>query len=457
MRFLLDAIFYIAFALAWPAWRKKKRGGWAERWGRGEALPAAPGGGRLLVHAVSVGELNAATPIVRRVLADARFASWDVALSATTDTGLGRASSLFGDAERVHVVRYPLDTSRAVGRFFDRVGPSCVALMELELWPNFRIEASRRGVPVMVVNGRLSERSFGRYRAARAIVGWLFRGLAGVGAQDEAYAARFREMGASGAVAMGSTKWDGAADALRGEVGALRGASESLAEELGVDPNKPIVVAGSTAPGEPELIVEAMRSAGLLDEGAQLVCAPRRPEWFDDAAAALTIGGVAPVRRSSGVGTAEGRTGAGQADGARMFVLDTIGELRAAYAFADVVIVGRSFGDLHGSDAMEPAALGKPILMGPRYGDFEQSVSALRDAGGLRVVTRDELAGELGALLRDETARRAMGEASAACVEAQRGAADRYVDMIARVAGLGAGESASEAAPAVAANDGEAA
>jgi 3-deoxy-D-manno-octulosonic-acid transferase len=435
LRRVLDAVFLLGFAAAWPAWRRKKRGDWAARWGRGAALSAPPAGGRVLLHAVSVGEVNATRPLVTRLLADERFADVDLALSVTTDSGIARAAALYAaqrDAGRLHLVRYPLDYSPAVRRFMDRVRPSVVGLVELELWPNFLLEAGRRGMPVAVVNGRLSDRSFPRYRRAGALLRPFFQKLAAVGAQDRTYADRFAALGAPGVTVTGSLKWDGAADAVLDHAAELHAAAAHLAEELGVDRSKAIVVAGSTASGEARLIAEAVDAAaaalGREAGDVQLVCAPRRPEWFDDAASELSLPRRSPVRRS--------RPGSGDAASGR-FLLDTIGELRAAYALADVAVVGRSFGALFGSDVMEPAALGTPVLIGPRFGDFVESVEALRAAGGLHVVQRGRLADELAGLLADDGERRTMGEAARACVLANRGAAERSVELIASLLGVG--------------------
>jgi 3-deoxy-D-manno-octulosonic-acid transferase len=188
-------------------------------------------------------------------------------------------------------------------------------------------------------------------------------------------------------------------------------AAARLAEELGIDRRRPLVVAGSTAPGEHELIRDA------VPEDVQLLCAPRRPEWFDDAAAALP----GCVRRSEGSagGTASGR-----------FLLDTIGELQIAYSLADVVVVGRSFGELHGSDMMEPVALGKPTIVGPAVSDFQETVDVLREAGGLLQVSASELPAALDRLLRSPSDRERLIENARRAIEAQQGATDRHAELI---------------------------
>ncbi len=407
MRHVRDAAYLAAAAATAPlwAWRMHRTGklrtDWPARFGQGDAL-AAPARPRILVHAVSVGEVNAVRMLVDRLARDPLAP--EVVVSATTDTGTRRAREVFGP--RHAVVRYPFDASWMVDRFLDRVRPDLVALCELEVWPNFVDACVRRGIPVIVVNGRLSERSFGRYRAARGILGGSFRALSAALVQDHDYAARFEAMGVPhGRVFVtGTMKWDTAqvADDVPG--------AEALAAELGIDRSRPVVVAGSTAPEEHALLHDA------VPPGAQLVCAPRKPEWFDAAAAAID----AAVRRS--------RPGQGAPNG--RFLLDTIGELRKAYAIADVVVVGRSFGALHGSDPMEPAALGKPVVCGPRMGDFRESAAALSESGGLEQVDASALAATLARLVSDPAERTSRGRAGQACVRAHQGATERTAEAL---------------------------
>ena len=396
----LDVVYLAVGIATAPWWARKARSGWAERFGRTPALPAGDErDGRILLHAVSVGEVNALRSLVPLLTPGAR-----VVVSVSTDTGIRRARELFEGT--CDVVRYPLDASFAVGRFLDAVRPDAVALVELELWPNFVRACERRGIPVCVINGRLSERSFRGYRKIRRWLAPTFGRLAFAAVQDEDYAARFEAMGVApnACLLTGSMKWD----AARIEDEVLGAAA--LAGAMGIDRGRALVVAGSTGPGE-EALLHAACPAGV-----QLLCAPRKPERFDEAAAALP----GCVRRTSG------RRG----EGADRFLLDTIGELRAAYSLADVVVVGRSFGDLYGSDPIEPASLGKATVIGPRVSDFATIVGALEAAGGIVRTTRDDLAGVLDRLLADERERRRLGEAARACVVAQQGASARHAELV---------------------------
>ncbi len=424
MGVLIDAAYLSAAAIASPllvphlARRGNLAADWPARLGEGEMLPT-PHGPRVLVHGVSVGEVNACRGLVDLLAGVPGDEAVEVVFAATTSTGLRRAIDLFEPRHRVE--QYPLDLSRAIGRFLDRVQPDVIATVELEVWPNLVEACRKRQIPVVVVNGRLSERSFRGYRRFRPLVAPMFRGLERVLAQDEGYARRFEALGVAPRriETTGSLKWDSVR--IEDEV---EGARE-LAEAMGIDRSRPLVVAGSTAPEEHELLVRSM------PEGAQLLCAPRRPEWCEGAAAAMP--GCA--RRSRGDrGSATGR-----------FLLDTLGELRQAYALADIVVVGRSFGSLFGSDPIEPIGLGKATLIGPAVADFANAVRDLVTAGGLVQCRGEELASQLEALVRDPARRRAIAEAGRAEIRRRQGASARTADVLRELA---RGRSARRAAGA---------
>lgn len=408
---LLDLAYIVGGLAAAPVWMRKKRSGWGERFGRIDHMLTRPDAGRprIVLHAVSVGESAALRGLVPLLIEGGA----EVIVSVTTDTGLARARSLYADA--CDVVRTPLDFSWAVRRFLDKTRPDVLGLVELEVWPNLVGACGTRGVPVGVINGRLSERSFRGYRRGRAFIGPSFRRLDFAAVQDGAYADRFRAMGvpADRVRVTGSMKWDAVAVA---EGSPRTVESIGLARTLGLDLDRPVVVAGSTAPGEEALL------HGAVPEDVQLVCAPRKPEWFDQAADAMP----GCVRRSQGAGR----------PGATRFLLDSIGELSMLYRVADVVVIGRSFGGLYGSDPMEPAGLGLPVVIGPEHADFLAGVEALRASGGLVVADRERLAGVLAGLLDDPGARHKMGEKARACVVAHQGASGRHAALLLGYAGL---------------------
>ena len=402
MSIFVDLIYFIGLVIASPILvprliiRGKRGYDWRARLGHVEAIP--PGSSpRILIHAVSVGEANAIETLVTQLLEQPD--PHDVVIAVTTETGFSRATTLYG--ERCKVVRYPLDFSRSVGRFLDAIRPDLAVMVELELWPNFTRACRRRDIRLAVVNGRLSERSFRGYSRAAMFVRPMFRRLDAAAVQTELYAKRFRSLGAgrSRVTVTGTMKWDAASSGHRTERAA------ELADALGIDPGKPLLVAGSTAPEEHALLRDAIPS------GVQLLCAPRRPEWFDAAAEALP--GCA--RRSLGHrGSASG-----------LFLLDTIGELSSAYRLADVVVVGRSFGSLHGSDMMEPCALGKPVVVGPATADFTETVEKLVEGDGLIVTEATHLREVLHDLFASPDRRAALGEHARSVVDSQQGATTR--------------------------------
>lgn len=406
MRFLLDACYLAIAIVTSPVWlirmavKGKLRTDWAARFGRVQGIHPKSRR-RILIHGVSVGEINAARLLIERLAARD---DCEIVVSSTTDTGFARARSLFGD--RLAVVRYPFDLSFVVSRFMRAVQPDVVALMELEVWPNFTSRCRVLGIPVCVVNGRLTERSARRYARIRALVRPMFRRVAFAAVQTEDYAARFRALGMSAERVhiTGTMKWDTAqiADEVPG--------AEQLREEMGIDPSKPLIVAGSTAPEEHALVRDA------TPEGVQLLCAPRKPEWFDDAARDLP----SCARRSKkDRGSATGR-----------FLLDTIGELRMAYALADLVVIGRSFVPLYGSDMMEPIALGKATIVGPNVADFEDTVKHLLRGDGLVQIPPDELKSTIHRLLEDSNRRKQLAENGRRIIRENQGATERHVRMI---------------------------
>lgn len=410
MSWLADLIYLTIALLTAPIWlwrmarTGKIRTDWPARLGRTAVLPAKTGP-RILIHAVSVGETNAIRLLVDHLAAADKRP--EIVIATTTDTGFARAKNLWPNRP---VVRYPFDLSFAVDRFLQAVQPDLAVLVELEVWPGFTAACERRGIPVCVVNGRLTERSFKRYQAVARLIRPSFGRLAFAAVQDQVYADRFIAMGvpAERTHITGTLKWDTAqiADEVAG--------SDELAAALGIDRGRPLIVAGSTAPGEHELLVSA------TPPNVQLLCAPRKPEWFDQAAKAMP----GCVRRSQTV-----RSGPADASAGR-FLLDSIGELRQAYALADIVVIGRSFGELHGSDMMEPIALGKPTIVGPAVADFQQTMEALLAGDGIVQTSADQLPEVLRQLLGDPQRRTELGRNGRQVIMANQGATKRTAELI---------------------------
>ncbi|MBU1995510.1 3-deoxy-D-manno-octulosonic acid transferase [bacterium] len=455
MRALLLDLLYIPLALAYLPFLlyqmivlKKNRRGWGQRFGL--VRPRVSIRPCVWIHAVSLGEVNATKSLVTQI--EQRLPEYDIVISATTDTGYAAAVKQYQPGV---VFRYPLDFSCVVRRVLNRIRPDAIVLMELEVWPNFVGVAARRGVPVIVANGRITEeRSMRRFRlpVVRGLARRMFGKITFAGVQNETYAARFAEIGvpAERVVVTGSLKYDTAliAESVPGDA--------DLAAAMGIDRERPLIVAGSTGPGEEEMVLGAFKGLREQDRGLQLAIIPRKPERFDEVARSIEANGFVCVRRSrcpSGVGpeftrrggwpTREGeppREGEAPAEpggvavaGGKGVVLlgDTMGELRKFYSLADVVFVGRSLVPMGGSDLMEVAGLAKAMCFGPHVENFADVAEKLLAAGGaVKMQSPPDLAPTLRRLLADAAARQAMGRSAQDVVRRNTGATTRTVDLL---------------------------
>jgi 3-deoxy-D-manno-octulosonic-acid transferase len=378
----------------------------------------------VLIHAVSLGEINATGALVK-LLRQAR-PDLHIIVSTTTETGYARGQQLYGSAEGVTLVRFPLDFTGAIVRLLDAIRPALVVLMELELWPNFLRQCEKRKIPVALVNGRITLPAFKRYRLAKAVTARMLRRLAVVCAQDESYAEMFKKLGAppNSVVVTGTMKFDTAQiqDRVEGEellasaVGLVRGAG-------------PIWVCGSTGPGEEPIVLAAFRSLLARFSDLRLVIVPRKPERFDEVAKLIELAGFGLQRRSS-------PSGATLSD--RPVILgDTMGELRKFYSLADVVFVGRTLVDLgprqHGSDMIEPAALAKPIVVGPWTHNFAEAMRKLRQDDAIREVNDESMLTEtIGRWLLEPANAVAIGQRAQKVVRENQGATARHAEILLR-------------------------
>lgn len=425
MSLLLDLLYALLVSIGWPAllYRRLTRGPaaapLAEYFGRAPLRPVAAR--CIWLHGVSLGEINATRTLVEELHRRAPDAV--VVVSSTTRTGLERARALY---PRLTTFRFPLDFSFAIRRALRRVRPSIIVLLELEAWPNLIEVATAEQIPVVIANGRVTEeRSVRRFRLP--VVRWLarrmFRRIRWVGAQDATYAARFIGLGAppERVEITGSLKYDAAevADRIAGQ--------DELAAEMGLDRGRPLWVCGSTGPGEEALLLDAYTRLLESFPDLQLALVPRKPERFDEVARLIVQRGFACLRRSTGAPLLP----AGVAEPRPVFLGDTLGELRKFYGLATVVFVGRSLTPLGGSDVMEAAALGRPVLVGPHTGNFTEAVNLLLSDGACRRVSDvDGLAAAVSDLLRHPERRAAMGQAGQAAILSRRGATALTVERI---------------------------
>lgn len=418
---VVNAAYALAALVGWPyylfllATRRKYRHRCWQRWGWVPRSRRAPGG-RFWVHAISVGEVEAARTFVP-ALAEA-FPQADIVLSTTTMTGYERALKLFPGRTVFH---FPLDLWPCAAAALARVRPTAVVQVESEWWPNFFLMARRRRIPVVCVNVRITERGARGYRRIGRLMRAVFNAAAAIGVQAPVYAERFVALGvdADRLRVTGQMKHDGVtfADTVAG--------ADDLRRDVGIGPGDLVLVAGSTAPGEETPILAAYGEARRAYPRLRLVLVPRRPENFDAAADAVTAAGLGVVRRSK---TAEWQ---GSKLLPPVILGDTMGELMKWYGLADIVFVGRSFVPLGGSNPMEPGSLARPLVWGPEMFNFPVESAALAEAGAAREV-RDaaDLAAAIVDLLTHRERRRQMGEAARQTIRGMQGATRRTVDLV---------------------------
>jgi 3-deoxy-D-manno-octulosonic-acid transferase len=433
MRWLYTLLLYLA--LPWITLIIAGRGlanreywrGWGERFGAG--LPR--GGGGIWVHAVSVGEVQAAAVLIDALAM--RLPGVAITLSCATPTARLRARSLLPG---VAVSYAPYDLPGSVRRCLARLRPRLLIVLETELWPNLLHQAQRAGVPVLFASARVSERSVGRYRRVPGLLRAALASGVWVGAQSEADARRFAVLGVPPAriSVVGNIKFDRALPQGLLERGA------QLRAHYGA--GRPIWVAGSTHAGEEMIVLAAHRQLLRQQPRALLILAPRHPQRFAAAAAAIVAQGFGCRRRSAedagGDGAARGGGAAGDDAPTRdyqVLLLDTLGELADFYAAADVAFVGGSLVPVGGHNLLEPAALGLPVLSGPEQSNAPQVAQALGAQGALTLVhDAEELAAALARLLSDPQARAVQGAAGRAAVEANRGALARLLRLVEELA-----------------------
>ena len=392
-------------------WRGRKNPAYLHRWNERFGWFRVPAlHDPLWIHAVSVGETQAAAPLIHALMA--RWPERSIVVTTTTPTGSQRVRDLFG--ERVFHVYLPYDLPGAVTRFLDRVRPQLALIMETELWPNLFHQCAERRIPVVIANARLSPRSAAGYSRLGSLVRSTLADASLVAARDEADAARFRDLGAERVMVMGNLKFDQQMpDDLAARAAELR-------EQLGV--TRPVWIAASTHEGEEELVLDAFARLRETRPDALLLLVPRHPERFPKVADLARQRGFRVVRRT------EGRACDAATD---IFLGDTMGELPLFYASADVAFVGGSLVATGGHNMLEPAALGVPVVFGPYLFNFAEISAALLAAGGARQVTDARQLGQVvGELLADTAQRARMGEAGRRLVAENRGALQRLLALI---------------------------
>lgn len=418
---MLRFLYTVAMYLATPVivWRLVARGfryrgyfrRWRERFGR---FPDPGLRDSIWVHAVSVGEVNAALPLIQSL--QRRYAPRPMVVTTVTPTGSEQVRKLFGDT--VFHVYLPYDLPRAVMRFLDRVRPALAVVMETEIWPNLFHQCGQRGIPMAVVNARLSERSLRGYRPIRALVRQALANVALVAAQSHADARRYRVLGARpGCVHVsGNLKYDmplpkGArqrGDEMRVQWGAAR----------------PVWFAASTHEGEELAAFEAHLRVLARMPDALLLVAARHPERFRLVEHAARNLGFAVATHSAADANAE----------TQCLVIDAMGVMMRYFAACDLAFVAGSLVPIGGHNVLEPAALSKPVVVGPYTFNFEEITRSMIEAGAARRVGSAQELGEVVLeLLRDPPELARMGTAARAVCARERGAARRTMALLGRI------------------------
>jgi len=436
MRIVIDFI-YLLVALAitpWVVYRmvryRRYLAGWSHRFGR--IIRKDPALKKCIwLHAVSVGEVNAAKTIVKEL--ENRFGNYEIIITATTDTGFARATEIFGTNHKVFY--FPLDFSWIMRRVFRNIQPTICLLMEQEIWPNFVQIAGRLHIPVVVVNGRISDKGFSRFKKIKPIAKEMFQKISLILAQTDEYAQRFKEIGVpeKKVVVTGSLKYDTAqiTDKVEG--------AKALAADLKIKKQR-LWVAGATGNDEEQILLDVYQNLKKQDQfkNLRLVIVPRKPERFDEVAQLIKQAGFdlirySEVKRLTAETTEKSKIKNQKSKIDTVILGDTMGDLRKFYSLATIIFVGRSLVPMGGSDLAEAAALGKPTLFGPHAFNFKQTVDALlAGEGAVMVKDKQDLLDTIQKCLTEPDFAQQIAQNGQDVIKKNQGATEKTIDQIAK-------------------------
>ena len=427
MRIILDLLYLLAAiayspVIIYRAIRYERyRTGWDQRFGKISCRD--PHKKCIWLHAVSVGEVNAAKTIIKQL--ENKFGDFEIVISTTTDTGFARATTLF--SENHQVFYFPFDFSWIMRRAFRNIRPAICLLMELEIWPNLVEIAKQANIPVIVVNGRMSDKSFPRYQKIKPLVKKMFGKISLTLAQTEQYAQRFKELGCPDEkiIVTGSLKYDTAqiTDKVEG--------ADALAAQLNIGSER-LWVTGATGNDEEKILLDVFQQ---LKQDARfanlrLVIVPRKPERFDEVAQLIERRGLPLIRYSR----IKNNTTPPPTDNQAIILGDTMGDLRKFYSLAEIIFVGRSLVPMGGSDMVEAAALGKCTVFGPHAFNFKQTVDALlADSGAIMVKDQEELLQTIQQCLTDSDFAQSIANKGREVIRKNQGATKNTIDQIAKI------------------------
>ncbi|HEY4049535.1 MAG TPA: 3-deoxy-D-manno-octulosonic acid transferase [Acidobacteriaceae bacterium] len=412
-------ILALVLVVGWPYWllqlltKGKYREGLAERLGQVPQRLKSPSGKRIIwMHAVSVGEVLAATHLVRELYA--RAPQYRVLLSTTTRTAQRLARERVG-ADRTFY--FPLDFGWIVRRYLKHLGPVLLVLVETEFWPNLLTECRKAGIPVAVVNGRISDRSYPRYVRLRRLWKRILTGISIALAQSEQDLDRLKAIGVpEDRVLFGGN--------LKFDVRTVQASVITKALRAKLPAGNQVLVCGSTLEGEEEILLDAFEELRNTFPTLLMILAPRHPERFDRVAELLRSSGFPNVRRSQWMERPS------KLEPGTVMLLDSIGELASVYSLASVAFVGGSLVPAGGHNPLEPAQFAIPIVMGPHYQNFRAIVDRLLQEEALKLANGTTLVPILSTLLGDRDAANMLGVHALEVFDSQTGATDRAVEAL---------------------------
>ena len=427
VRLIYNIGFHIFFAVSAPfyflkMWRRGNwRHGFSERFATyGSKLKQALTNRDVIwLHAVSVGEVNICTQLIKAL--EPRAPRLKIVVSTTTSTGMAELQKKL--PSHISKIYYPIDARRYVRRALRLINPEAIVLVEAEIWPNFLWRAADLRIPVFLVNARLSQRSFRGYRSAGFLFRRIFRSFTGIGCQNADDARRLEKLGCRPEAIhiVGNLKFDAAKLDERRVLDVPR-----MLAQLGIAPDAPVLVAGSTHAGEEKILGEVFRRLRQRFANLFLVVVPRHFERGKDAGRELASDGVKFVFRNEVMPGTQFSSGEVEA-----LLVNTTGELRYFYEHASVVFIGKSLSAEGGQNPIEPGALANPIVFGPNMQNFEAIAKLLVERGGaLQVNGPSELEPAFAAILSDGDRASRMGANAQAVVKENLGAIDRTVDLI---------------------------
>jgi 3-deoxy-D-manno-octulosonic-acid transferase len=410
----LSVLLLLPWAIIHLLWRSRRQPSylrhWDERFGIYRRTVAAPSAPTFWIHAVSVGETRAAQPLIAALRQ--HYPDHRIVVTHMTPSGRETSEMLFGDEiERLYL---PYDTPGATNRFLRAIRPKLGIIMETELWPNLIANCRTQGIPLLLVNARLSERSAKRYAQFSSLTPLALNGLAAIGAQSGQDASRLKDLGATNILVTGNMKFDIEVPAYQLELGV------KFRQQMG---ERKVLLAASTRVGEEKLILDAWRKVGA-DSTALLVIVPRHPQRFDEVAELASHYGFRVQRRSQNETLA---------DTTHILIGDSMGEMFAWYAAADVAFVGGSLLDYGSQNLIEPCAVGTPVLIGPSTFNFADAAQEAVSCGAARTISdANALVSAVLELLADPDARTAMGNAGRLFCNSHRGATAQTMKLIER-------------------------